>query len=674
MTEQLLSSNALWEFPKYRKHRRKTTASSIITRKLPLTGVPWLPVVALLVALTGMILIFYFGFKDVDLYANVATWQWTLYGTLALGFFIFSKSVATIASRILSWLLHDSFIQVYVVEFKYHMTVLLWGIYIRVTNQYFLIDWAGADYNNSDRKDWVAFVGNTAIIVACLNWIWRTCLRYFLLRYTEKSFWKRVKESRRQEDIISYLHRISRKAIRKREEESKASKKEKGGMEEVKGKQLENSYSELSIFSSEDESGSVGDKEKKFVDDGHHYDKIEVSSEAGKRTVETPPAKKKRRKGKLCKALPSVSPAPRDIRVPLELKEANRISDILNVQSWRGLWMDQKQMIVSEEEAAEWAEKIFDTLSEGLKEQPKKIYPFGMYVDLVHKKVVPKELIFSLFSRDEDPEYVFKLLDVDGNGLICKSDMKNAVKKVYMTRRNLSYTLIDHKNILGAATRFLGAIFWVLTVILILLLAGVDLFTQLIPLSGALLALSFMFGPALKNLMDGFILALVVRPFSVGDRINVDGETMIVDNIELYITTAHNTDGRVILLYNPTLLSKKIYNYARSFCYTLNTSIQIDVTTPIEKIAALQATLQEYLSEHSDVWNVKDWNLWYVAIENSKLVRINIWVPMATLTWAQPGKYNKVVTLLLLTIQAKCEELGIGYKPPPQEIIVIDRA
>eukprot|EP00005_Dracoamoeba_jomungandri_P002704 CAMPEP_0174260026 /NCGR_PEP_ID=MMETSP0439-20130205/8777_1 /TAXON_ID=0 /ORGANISM="Stereomyxa ramosa, Strain Chinc5" /LENGTH=448 /DNA_ID=CAMNT_0015344153 /DNA_START=748 /DNA_END=2094 /DNA_ORIENTATION=- len=365
------------------------------------------------------------------------------------------------------------------------------------------------------------------------------------------------------------------------------------------------------------------------------------------------------------------APAPRKHRRPSFLQRNSKIGHIAHVQRWRGLWVDETEMIVSESEAVVWADKIFDTLSSALEEEPKKVYPFGMYVELKQTRVIPKDLIFSLFAKEGNPDYVFRMLDFDQNGVICRSDMRNCIKQIYTTRRNLSYTLIDNKNILGAATRFLSAIFWVLMAILILLLAGVDLFTQLIPLAGALLALSFMFGGALKNLLDGFILALIVRPFSVGDRINVNGDTMIVDNIELYITTAHTTDGRVIFLYNPELLQKKLFNFHRSFPYTLFTSLQVDFSTPVEKIATLQQEIQEYLSENSDVWLVKDWMMWYDKLENTKLVQINMWLPMVSLTWAQPGEYLRHQTILFVTIQSKCEELGISYRPPAQEVILM---
>jgi hypothetical protein len=56
-----------------------------------------------------------------------------------------------------------------------------------------------------------------------------------------------------------------------------------------------------------------------------------------------------------------------------------------------------------------------------------------------------------------------------------------------------------------------------------LVFLGVDIQTQLIPVAGAILSLSFMFGDALRMLVDCYLLVYVVRPYDIGDKICLQG-------------------------------------------------------------------------------------------------------------------------------------------------------
>jgi small-conductance mechanosensitive channel len=137
----------------------------------------------------------------------------------------------------------------------------------------------------------------------------------------------------------------------------------------------------------------------------------------------------------------------------------------------------------------------------------------------------------------------------------------------YTDRRNLQKSLSDAEDLAEIARQFLGALFWTLMVILCMLIFGIDLFKQLLPLSTWVLALGFMvsadkvmwrahararaftatlatqFRSTLSAITESFFLMFFVRPFQVGDRISIDGGTvpLIVDKIHLLSTVTHRT-------------------------------------------------------------------------------------------------------------------------------------
>jgi len=161
------------------------------------------------------------------------------------------------------------------------------------------------------------------------------------------------------------------------------------------------------------------------------------------------------------------------------------------------------------------------------------------------------------------------------------------IVNIYTKRKNLSYSLRDRNDISSAIKKLTDVVFCAVSLVLVLILAGVNIFSQLIPIagtfcphhttpqptpqhtphttphnthhiphhttphrttphhslrvlsSGAFFALSFMFGPAAKSFMDSFILIYVSHPFDVGDKISLDGKNL---SLSLSLSFSHLTN------------------------------------------------------------------------------------------------------------------------------------
>jgi small conductance mechanosensitive channel len=112
--------------------------------------------------------------------------------------------------------------------------------------------------------------------------------------------------------------------------------------------------------------------------------------------------------------------------------------------------------------------------------------------------------------------------------------------------------------------RFLLISWWIVTLLVILGILGVNP-TGLLAVAGAVgLAFSLAIQDILKNFFSGVYL-LLERPFRVGDTIRVKDQQGVVENIGVRTTLLRTTDNVQVLVPNATVFGEVVTNhtYAR---------------------------------------------------------------------------------------------------------------
>ena len=120
--------------------------------------------------------------------------------------------------------------------------------------------------------------------------------------------------------------------------------------------------------------------------------------------------------------------------------------------------------------------------------------------------------------------------------------------------------------------------------ILVLLTAagvlGIPITSFLALLGGAAVAISLALQNSLSNVASGLLL-LFNRPCKVGDYIEVDGVSGVVQSIQIMNTTLLTYDHRKIVLPNATMTGKTLINYSseafRRVAFTVSISYQSDI-------------------------------------------------------------------------------------------------
>jgi len=206
--------------------------------------------------------------------------------------------------------------------------------------------------------------------------------------------------------------------------------------------------------------------------------------------------------------------------------------------------------------------------------------------------------------------------------------------------KGLARSKLD-KNIHG----FLKTLFRLLLTFLVILIAasslGIDVSSLIAVLSVASLAVSLAVQDSLANLAGG-IMILATHPFSVGDWVELGGNSGSVIEVGLSHTTLRTADNKIVFVPNKDVAASRITNYSQEdtrrvdLTFTASYDSQTDaVIAALTEAASVSTILPEKevfvrvkTYKESDieyvvrVWtkNADYWDTWFAITENVKKV------------------------------------------------------
>ncbi|KAJ7513551.1 hypothetical protein O6H91_23G004100 [Diphasiastrum complanatum] len=201
-----------------------------------------------------------------------------------------------------------------------------------------------------------------------------------------------------------------------------------------------------------------------------------------------------------------------------------------------------------------------------------------------------------------------------------------------------------------------------------LLILGVDTSKLLVFFSSIFIPSVFIFGNAAKTTFEALIFLFIIHPFDVGDRISVDGQTMLVEEMNVLNTTFLSGSNEKIYYPNSVLANKAISNFYRSPDQCDGIEFQVHVSTSIEKLGALKERMQSYIESLPQFW-YPDFGIICKDIEDHNKMKMGLWM-QHHLNFQEAGERYQRRSNLLLYMKQQLEDLGIGYQLPKQEIIV----
>jgi len=161
-------------------------------------------------------------------------------------------------------------------------------------------------------------------------------------------------------------------------------------------------------------------------------------------------------------------------------------------------------------------------------------------------------------------------------GWIIANWLSKRVKKITGRTEAVDDTL---SPILVKGTKIL---IMVITILAVLNQFGVETASIIAVLGTIGLAIGLALQGTLSNIASGFML-LVLRPFNVGDAVDIGGTTGVVDEIGLFVTEMHTFNNIAITMPNSKIWGGKIENYTRNNTRRVDLEIGIAYDDDIDK-------------------------------------------------------------------------------------------
>ena len=223
----------------------------------------------------------------------------------------------------------------------------------------------------------------------------------------------------------------------------------------------------------------------------------------------------------------------------------------------------------------------------------------------------------------------------------------------YMERSDHMDPIVEH---------FLSSLLYYALLVVILIIAlnlmGVQTASLIAILGAASLAIGLALQGSLTSLAAG-VMIILIRPFRIGDYIEVSGHAGTVKSISLFLTELSTYDNIQKMLPNSEVWSSTVTNYSVYPTRMLDLVVGIDYGDPIE--AGLD-TLRSIASSHEKVLDDPAPNAFVSEIGDSSVdLTLRLWVPAAD--------YWPVRRELTKRIKEEIEGAGLSIPYPHRQLV-----
>ncbi|KAL2323972.1 hypothetical protein Fmac_023030 [Flemingia macrophylla] len=281
--------------------------------------------------------------------------------------------------------------------------------------------------------------------------------------------------------------------------------------------------------------------------------------------------------------------------------------------------------------------------------------------------IYPEDLL--RFMREDEAAKTMNLFEgaVDA-GRISKSALKNWVVNAFRERRALALTLNDTKTAVNKLHRMLNFIVAIVILVIWLLILEFATTKFLLFVSSQIVVVAFVFGNTCKTIFEAIIFLFVMHPYDVGDRCEIDGVQMVVEEMNILTTVFLKWDNLKVIIPNSVLATKPIYNYYRSPDMGDIIEFHVHISTPYEKITAMKHRIQTFMDNKKEHWYpstlivVRDF-------EYLNMIKMAIW-PTQKMNFQDMGERYVRRSVVLEEMIKIFRELDMNYRLLPMDINV----
>ncbi|CAI9769783.1 unnamed protein product [Fraxinus pennsylvanica] len=249
---------------------------------------------------------------------------------------------------------------------------------------------------------------------------------------------------------------------------------------------------------------------------------------------------------------------------------------------------------------------------------------------------------------------------------ISKVCLKNWVVNAFRERRALALTLNDTKTAVKKLHQMVNVLVGIIILIISLIILGIATSRFLLFVSSQIVVVAFIFGNMCKTIFEAIIFVFVMHPFDVGDRCEVDGVQMIVEEMNILTTVFLRFDNLKVFYPNSTLATKPISNFYRSPDMGDSIDFYVHIATPAEKIAIMKQRVVNYIENKKDHWYPSP-SVVLMNIEDLHKLKLSVWI-RHRMNHQDMGEKWQRRALLADEMVKIFKELDIEYRLYPLDI------
>ena len=231
-----------------------------------------------------------------------------------------------------------------------------------------------------------------------------------------------------------------------------------------------------------------------------------------------------------------------------------------------------------------------------------------------------------------------------------------------LVRRSLGRARVDETLV-----RFVSSITYVAAMILVVVATlgrlGVNTTSFAAVIAAAGLAVGLAFQSTLSNFAAG-VLLIVLRPFRVGDYVEVAGVSGSVEEVQIFTTVLKTPDAKRVIVGNGAVMNSSITNYSA------NPERRVDMVFGIaykEDIERARRIIARILSDHEAVLSDPEPKVAVLELADSS-------VKFAVRPWTKTPDYWTVYFEVTERIKTTFDAEGISIPFPQHDVHVVPAA
>ncbi|KAH8599462.1 Mechanosensitive ion channel-domain-containing protein [Bisporella sp. PMI_857] len=201
-------------------------------------------------------------------------------------------------------------------------------------------------------------------------------------------------------------------------------------------------------------------------------------------------------------------------------------------------------------------------------------------------------------------EECMHFLDNDSNGDISLDEMIMKVVEIGRDRKSIQASMRDVGQAIGVLDNVVCVILFVIVIFIFVAFQNANFVTTLATAGTTLLSLSFVFAASVQEFLGSCIFLFIKHPFDVGDRVDIEGKLLVVEQISLLYTIFKRIDC-MKMVQSPNIVLNNLWveNITRSKAMKEQLDMFISFDTSLEDIELLRSEMEAFV-RHPD--NARD--------------------------------------------------------------------